>query len=85
MNVTPCDIHVAIGFVGGMVLGIILIVALMEARYFRHRERTLDDISEEMILNRADEINLRRVREMEREVWRSRLDARKRNRKPKRK
>ena len=85
MKGTPCDIHVALGFVGGMFFGIILIVVLMEMRYFRHRERTLDNIPESMILDRTNEIAFRHSRETERKVWRERMDARRRNRKPKRK
>ena len=85
MNLTSCDIHVALGVVGGMFFGVILIVVLMEMRYFRHRERTLDNIPESMILDRTNEIAFRHSRETERKVWRERMDARRRNRKPKRK
>ena len=80
MHLTACDIHVVLGFIGGLLVGAPLAVLLMEIPYWRRAYLTLNLIPESMILRRAEEIEMRNARKM----WRSRTDARRRNRKPQR-
>ncbi len=80
MHLIACDIHVVLGFIGGLLVSAPLAVLVMEMPYLRRADLTLDRIPESMILRRAEEIETRNARKK----WRSRTDARRHNRKPKR-
>ena len=64
MHLSACDIHVALGFIGGLLVGAPTVVLLMEIPYWRRAYLTLILIPESMILRRAEEIEEREARKM---------------------